>query len=160
DHRPLVQADAPDVRRPRRGGRQQPVQRLDERPLRDDVLPPDGDDRAAYEQPGCLHATMDLYKHAFRLTPMICSGLVADAFELAWDIRITDMRAAPYDLSGITLDPTDQPWTPIRIETSDGKAEYVALQRQFSERAAPIRQRLMAECERLLAASAVPATNQ
>jgi hypothetical protein len=116
------------------------------------TLSPGSLDRSSYEQPGCLHANMDLYKHAFRLTPMICSDLVADAFELAWDIRIMDMRAAPYDLSGTTLDPTGEPWTPIRIETSEGKAEYVALQRRFSERAAPIRERLVAECERLLAA--------
>jgi hypothetical protein len=128
------------------------------RPL--NTLSPGSQDRAAYEQPGCLHANMDLYKHAFRLSPVICSDLVADAFELAWDIRITDMRAAPYDLSGITLDPTGEPWTPIRIESSDGKGEYVALQRRFSERAAPIRQRLMAACDRLLAVSAVPATSQ
>ena len=128
------------------------------RPL--NTLSPGSRDRAAYEQPGCLHANMDLYKHAFRLTPLICSELVADAFELAWDIRITDMRAAPYDFSGIALDPTGEPWTPIRIETSEGKGEYVALQRQFSERAAPIRQRLIAECERLLAVSAVPATSE
>jgi hypothetical protein len=119
------------------------------------TLSPGSHDREAYEQPGCLHANMDLYKHAFRLTPLICSDLVADAFELAWDIRITDMRAAPYDFSGITLDPTGEPWTPIRIETSEGKGEYVALQRQLSERSAPIRQRLIAECERLLAVSAV-----
>ena len=128
------------------------------RPL--NTLTPGSHDRAAYEQPGCLHANMDLYKHAFRLTPLICSELVADAFELAWDIRITDMRAAPYDFSGVTLDPTGEPWTPIRIETSEGKGEYVALQRQFSERAAPIRQRLIAECERLSAVSAVPATRE
>jgi hypothetical protein len=127
------------------------------RPL--NTLSPRREDRAAYEQPGCLHANMDLYKHAFRLTPVICSDLVADAFELAWDIRITDMRAAPYDLSGITLDPTGEPWTPIRIETSDGRGEYVALQRHLSERAAPIRQRLIAECERLLTVSAVLATS-
>ena len=38
---------------------------------------------------------MDLDKHAFRLTPMISSDLVADAFELARDIRVLDMRAAP-----------------------------------------------------------------
>jgi hypothetical protein len=123
------------------------------RPL--NTLSPDGQNRAAYEQPGCLHANMDLYKHAFRLTPMVGSDLVADAFELAWDIRIMDMRAAPYDLSGLALDPTGEPWTPITIETSAGKGEYVALQRQFSQRAAPIRQRLIAECERLLTVSDV-----
>ena len=37
------------------------------RPL--NTLTPGRDDRAAFEQPGCLHAGMDLYKHAFRLTP-------------------------------------------------------------------------------------------
>jgi hypothetical protein len=127
------------------------------RPL--NTLSPGSRDRAAYEQPGCLHANMDLYKHAFRLTPMIGSDLVTDAFELAWDIRIMDMRAAPYDFTGITLDPTGQPWTPIEIETPKGKGEYVALQRQFSRRAGPIRRRLIAECERLLAVGAVLTTD-
>jgi hypothetical protein len=113
------------------------------------TLQPGRDDRPAFEQPGCLHAGMDLYKHAFRLTPMICSDLVADAFELAWDIRVLDMRAAPYDLSGVTLDPTGEAWTPLKIETPEGKAEYVARQREFAERAAPIRAALVAECDRL-----------
>ena len=115
------------------------------------ALRPGSGDRPAYEQPGCLHAGMDLYKHAFRLAPMTGSDVVADAFELAWDIRIVDMRAAPYDLTGLTLDPTGEAWTPVEIETPDGKREYQRLQRGFSERAAPIRQRLIDECERLLA---------
>jgi hypothetical protein len=126
------------------------------RPL--NTLSPGSRDRTAYEQPGCLHANMDLYKHAFRLTPMICSDLVAEAFELAWDVRIMDMRAAPYDLSGITLDPTGEPWTPIEIETPEGRREYATLQRQFSERAAPIRERLITECDRLLG-TADPSTS-
>ena len=114
------------------------------------TLQPGRDDRVAFEQPGCLHAGMDLYKHAFRLTPQIPSELVADAFELAWDIRILDMRAAPYEFTGVTLDPTGEPWTPVPIETPEGKAAYVARQREFSERGVPIRQRLIEECERLL----------
>lgn len=118
------------------------------RPL--NTLQPGSDDRPDFEQPGCLHGGMDLYKHAFRLTPMICSDLVADAFELAWDIRILDMRAAPYDLTGTVLDPAGEPWTPVRIETPEGKQEYAAQQRAFAERAAPIRAALTAECERLL----------
>ncbi|RNL65175.1 3-methyladenine DNA glycosylase [Nocardioides marmoriginsengisoli] len=119
------------------------------RPL--NVLQPGRDDRAAFEQPGCLHAGMDLYKHAFRLTPLIPSELVADAFELAWDIRILDMRAAPYDFTGLALEPNGEPWSQVAIETPEGRAEYVAAQRGFSERGAPIRQRLVAECERLIA---------
>jgi len=71
-------------------------------------LQPGRDDRPAFEQPGCLHTGMDLYKHAFRLTPLVPSELVADAFELAWDIRILDMRAAPYDFSGVVLNPSGE----------------------------------------------------
>jgi hypothetical protein len=114
------------------------------------TLSPAAHDRPDFEQPGCLHGGMDLYKHAFRLTPMLPSDVVADAFELAWDIRILDMRAAPYDMSGLALDPSGEPWTPVAIETPEGKRTYADQQRAFSERAAPIRQRLIDECERLL----------
>ncbi len=113
------------------------------RPL--NVLSPTSADRPAFEQPGCLHAGMDLYKHAFRLTPMVCSDLVADCFELARDIRVLDMRAAPYDLADLGFEP-------IRIETPEGKQQYAASQRAFAERAAPLRERLVAECGRLLEA--------
>ncbi|QIK77509.1 YfjD family protein [Nocardioides piscis] len=113
------------------------------RPL--NVLQPGPGDRSQFEQPGCLHAGMDLYKHAFRLTPMVPSELVADCFELARDIRELDMRAAPYDLTGLGFEP-------IRIETVEGKATYVRAQRSFAERGAPLRQRLIEECERLQAA--------
>ncbi len=65
------------------------------------LLSPGPDDRPDHEQPGCLHAGMDLYKHAFRLSPMIGTDLVADCFELARDIRVLDMRAAPYDLADL-----------------------------------------------------------
>lgn len=111
------------------------------------TLAPGRDDRAAYEQPGCLHAGMDLYKHAFRLSPLVPSELVADCFELARDIRVLDMRAAPYDLSGLD----DGAYPPVRIETAAGKAEYAAAQRGFAERGAPLRARLIDECARLLA---------
>ena len=108
------------------------------------TLQPRSEDRPAFEQPGCLHAGMDLYKHAYRLTPMICSELVADCFELARDIRVLDMRASPYDLS-------DLGHPPVEVETARGKQQYVAAQRAFAERGAPLRRRLLDECERLLA---------
>lgn len=117
------------------------------------TLQPGSADRADFEQSACLHGNMDLYKHAFRLSPMVCSDLVADAFELAWDVRILDMRAAPYDLSGLRMDPTGEEWTPIAVETTEGKREYAEIQRHFAERAGTIRRRLIEECERLLAAA-------
>jgi len=110
------------------------------------VLSPGRDDRTAWEQPGCLHGNMDLYKHAFQLSPMVSSDLVADCFELAWEIRTLDMRAAPYDLTSLD----EGAFEPVRIETPEGKREYAAAQRGFAERAAPLRARLKAECERLL----------
>jgi hypothetical protein len=87
------------------------------------------------EQGGCLHANMDLYKWAYQLSPLVPSELVADAFELARDVRGLDMRASPYDLSALGYEP-------VRIETPEGKAEYTAAQREFARRAAVLRQRL------------------
>ena len=114
------------------------------------TLRPRSDDRGDFEQPACLHGNMDLYKHAYRLSPMVSSDLVADCFELARDIRTLDMRAAPYDLAGL-VDHEGRPFTPVRIETPEGKREYADHQRAFAERAAPLRQRLIRECDRVLA---------
>ncbi len=111
------------------------------RPL--NTLNPASHNRPDFEQPSCLHAGMDLYKHAFRLAPLISSELIADCFELARDIRVLDMRAAPYDLR-------DLGYEPVRIETPDGKAEYAAAQRGFATRAAPLRAELIDRCESLL----------
>jgi hypothetical protein len=96
------------------------------------------------EQPGCLHATMDLYKWALKLSPATPAELVADCFELAADVRVLDMRASPYDLRG-------HGYAPVAIETPEGKAAYVAAQRGFAERGAALRRRLLDVCDRLLA---------
>ncbi|WP_307785352.1 3-methyladenine DNA glycosylase [Microbacterium hibisci] len=89
------------------------------------------------EQPGCLHAGMDLYKWAVKLGPLVPGDLLLDAFELARDIRVLDMRASPYDLS-------DRGYEPVPIETAEGKAAYVRAQRVFAERGQGIRSRLLA----------------
>lgn len=104
-------------------------------------------DQVAREQPGCLHANMDLYKWSFKLVPLVPSQLVLDCFELACDARELDMRASPYDL-------TDFGYTPIPIETPSGRAEYVRRQAEIAERAATLRTTLLDACEHLLAASA------
>ncbi len=95
------------------------------------------------EQPGCVHVGMDLYKWAFKLGPLIESGLVLDCLELATDARVLDMRASPYDLSDYGL-------RPIAVETPDGRREYVHAQEAISERAAPLRERLLQRCSALL----------
>ena len=88
------------------------------------------------EQPGCLHAAMDLYKWAYKLAPVVPSELTADCFELARDVRELDMRASPYDLR-------DLGYEAIRIETAEGKATYVAAQREVAERGNTLRGRLL-----------------
>jgi hypothetical protein len=96
------------------------------------------------EQPGCLHAAMDCHKWASKLGPAVPGDLALDCFELAKEIRHLDMQASPYDLSAY-----GEP--PVAIETSEGRATYVARQRAFAERAAELRLRLTAVCELLLA---------
>lgn len=110
------------------------------------ALQPSRDRQLELEQPGCLHANMDLYKWAYKLSPIVQSELVADAFRLARDIRELDMRASPYDL-------TDLGYEPIRIETLEGKRAYAAAQRSFAERSAVLRARLINKCNWLLAES-------
>lgn len=97
--------------------------------------------QAATEQPGCLHANMDLYKWAVKLGPLVAGSVLLDCFELARDIRELDMRASPYDLASWG-------YAPVPIETAEGKAAYVAKQREFAERAAPLRALLIETIDR------------
>ena len=55
------------------------------------------------------------------------------------------MRASPYDLAGLGYEP-------ICIETREGRETYEAAQRALAERAQPLRARLLAVCERVIAA--------
>lgn len=95
------------------------------------------EEQPLFEQPGCLHAGMDLYKWATKLGPLVPGELLLDAFELARDIRLLDMQAAPYDLSAWGVEP-------VRIETAEGKGEYVRRQRAFADRGTRLRAALLA----------------
>ena len=85
---------------------------------------------------------MDLYKHAFRLTPMVPSDLVADCFDLA-DIRVS--TCARRRTTSRTS--ASSQWGSRRRRA---KAAYVEAQRAFASAERPLRARLIAECERLL----------
>ncbi|ASW53961.1 3-methyladenine DNA glycosylase [Plantactinospora sp. KBS50] len=104
------------------------------RPL--NLLTPTRERQPDLEQPGCLHANMDLYKWAHKLSPLVPAEVVADCFELAREIRTLDMRASPYDLAALGC-------PPVRVETPAGRAEYATAQRGFAERAAILRARLL-----------------
>ncbi|MEP7333201.1 MAG: hypothetical protein ABI692_14055, partial [Terracoccus sp.] len=106
------------------------------------ALSPTREGQAASEQPGCLHAGMDLYKWAHKLVPAVSSDLVMDCFDLAREIRGLDMRAAPYDLRELGYEP-------LLIETPEGKAQYAAEQRDFATRGLALRRRLVAAVDQV-----------
>jgi hypothetical protein len=107
---------------------------------------PSRDTQQDWEQPGCLHANMDLYKWSYKLSPLIDSELLLDCLELAAAAREIDMRASPYDL-------TNYGYTPIAVEDAAGRAEYVRCQKAIASRAAPLRTALLARCDPLLQAA-------
>jgi hypothetical protein len=110
-------------------------------------LQPTRETQPALEQPGCLHATMDLLKWSMSLGPAVPGDLLLDCLELGFAARRLDMQASPYDVSSLG-EPT------VAIETAEGRAEYVERQRTLAERAAPLRQRLVGICQTLLGARA------
>jgi hypothetical protein len=112
------------------------------RPL--NPLAPTREGQAEQEQPGCLHAAMDCYRWAYKLGPLVPSELTADCFVLAREIRELDMRASPYDLTALGYEP-------VPVETPAGRARYVAAQRDFARRAAPLRDRLLRHARALAA---------
>jgi len=112
------------------------------------TIQPTRETQIADEQPGCLHANMDLYKWSSKLVPAVSSELVLDAFEFAMDIRYLDMRASPYDVSALGLEP-------VRIETAEGKREYAERQAEFAVTAAGIRSRLLDACVAIREAAGV-----
>ena len=111
------------------------------------LLQPTRERQAELDQPGCLHVNMDLYRWAGKLSPAVPSDLLLDTFLLAREIREIDMAASAYDL-------TDWGFEPIRVETPSGRADYVARQRGFAERSAPLRARLLAVIDALEVAPA------
>ncbi len=104
------------------------------------------EDQPRNDQCGCLHATMDLYKWAAKLGPLVPGEVLLDVFELARDTRVLDMEASPYDCR-------DHGFGVVAIETAEGKAEYVARQRALSDRAKPLRDRLVSITEQALTAT-------
>lgn len=111
------------------------------KPMNKHVL--DRDNFEEMEQPGCIHTNMDLYKWSFKLYPWISGELLADAFLNAVEARKIDMQASPYDVRSFGLDP-------IRIETEEGRLEYVQKQMEIYRVSMPIRNRLISELERVI----------
>lgn len=98
--------------------------------------------RLQMEQGGCIHANMDIYKWAIKLWPWIGSDFLAKAFLLALEGRELDMRASPYDLK-------DAGYSPICIETEEGRKQYQKEQQKYAENSSKLRCELQSFCKRL-----------
>lgn len=98
---------------------------------------------ADMEQPGCIHTNMDLYKWAYKLYPWIPGDLLADTFFNAVEARKIDMQASPYDVRDFGLEP-------VKIETEEGRIEYLERQMAVYQQSEPLRERLINEYHRIL----------
>lgn len=103
------------------------------------------DTRHENEQPGCVHANMDLYKWAAKSMPWIGSEILLETFQLATQLRDLDMRASPYDLSAWNV-------VPIKIETPDGRKAYETEQRRLAALASDLRKKLIQAIRRVISA--------
>ena len=103
-------------------------------------------DAMTYDQQGCIHANMDLYKFAYKVVPFVPATLLRATFLLAAQARIIDMRASPYDLRDFGLEP-------ILIETKAGREEYIAAQQTIMNQAQPLRRQLADTYEKLAVSS-------
>ena len=109
-------------------------------------MTPDLSDREHHEQPGCIHANMDLYKWASKAMPWIGSDLLWDTFLFATRCREIDMRASPYELTSLGYEP-------ILIETEEGRREYEREQLTLMKDSQVLRAQLLATLENILAAA-------
>ncbi|AZA13509.1 3-methyladenine DNA glycosylase [Corynebacterium choanae] len=106
---------------------------------------PARDTQAEFEQAGCVHATMDLYKWAGKLGAIIPGELLHRCFALACRARILDMEASPYDCRSLGFQV-------VPIETAAGRAEYVRRQRELAAAGSRLRQQLVEHIDLALAA--------
>ncbi|MDV8002728.1 hypothetical protein [Rhodococcus sp. IEGM 1408] len=109
-------------------------------PLNRDLLTRESQPRN--EQPGCLHAGMDIYAQVAAMEAGAPGELLVDALLAAFDAREVDMRSSPYDLSAWGLDP-------IPVETPEGRTEFVAYQRRWIRRTQILRARFLDAVTRL-----------
>ena len=99
-----------------------------------------------YEQPGCLHHTMDLFRFAYLAYPLLPAPLLRECLSLALRARILDLRASPYDVSGV-----NGCENPIRVETVEGKRIMLREQEDLYADALPVRKTMLQAYEKIFA---------
>ena len=93
-------------------------------------------DQPRLEQPGCVHANMDLLKYALRIAPWVDGDVVGDALQIALEARKLDIAASPYDVSMYGLDA-------ITVETSEGRKLYREMQGDLLRISRAVRRKIL-----------------
>ena len=101
-------------------------------------------DQPRLEQPGCLHANLDLFKWAIKLFPLISSSIIGDALEVALEARTLDVAASPYDAGIYTGG-----WK-VKVEEEEGRREYKTRQIEIMGKSGEVRDRLIQAYEDVL----------
>lgn len=101
--------------------------------------------REEHEQPGCIHANMDLYKWAYKSSPWISSDLLRETLFFAIEAREIDMRASPYDLS-------EYGYEAIPVETPEGRRQYERAQTALYQKGLLLRDDLIVALDLVLQA--------
>ncbi|MFC5281121.1 3-methyladenine DNA glycosylase [Arcanobacterium canis] len=87
------------------------------------------------EQPGCIHVTMDLLRVCLQFAPLFPSEWAIEAYDVALAARRIDQAASPYDSRSIGVEP-------IPVETAQGRAQYVAAQREAYTKGSALRKKI------------------
>lgn len=104
-------------------------------------------DQLVLEQPGCVHAHMDLLKIALRIKPYCDPSLLVDVLRVALASRTLDVGASPYDCTAYSGDNEGTPIRVIPVETTEGRALYKNLQTELMAKAEVVRKRLLMNYE-------------
>ncbi len=94
-------------------------------------------DQLRLEQPGCVHAHMDLLKIILKIEPFVSATLRSEVLKMAILARKLDIGASPYDVTS-----TFQVEM-IPIETEEGRLLYRQRQMELMKLVQPVRQELL-----------------
>lgn len=146
------------------------------------TLRPSREQMVTLEQPGCLHATLDMHTEpegnsvALPLTRRTamqheqpgCLHANMDCYRWAYKLGeavssefLVDcfelaQRIRVLDMRASPYDLSDYGFEPVQIETAEGRAEYVEHQRAFAAEGQALRRRLLEVCGSLLLAADPP----
>ena len=107
-------------------------------------------DQLRLEQPGCVHAHMDLLKIILKIEPFVSATLRSEVLKMAILARKLDIGASPYDVT------STYQVEMIPIETEEGRLLYRQRQMELMKLVQPVRQELLQAYDDFLSTTFTP----